>query len=178
MFSVPANTPLSVQPLDEKGKAIQLMRSWFTAMPGETVSCVGCHEKPRHIPVLSQRLAATRPAAKIEPWYGPPRGLDFERDVQPVLDRYCVGCHDGTASSHGQKMPDLRAERYAKDYQGRELTKLGRNRLHPVVRAALGGTKVKYTPAYEALIPIFAGSMSRTTSACWSPANITPIRAS
>ena len=149
MFSVPANTPLSVQPLDDKGKAIQLMRSWFTAMPGETVSCVGCHEKPNLIPVLRQRLAATRPAAKIEPWYGPPRGLDFERDVQPVLDRYCIGCHNGT----GQRMPDLRSERFAKNYKGRELTKLGANRLHPVVREALGGTMVKYTPAYEALVP-------------------------
>ncbi|MHC4207450.1 MAG: HzsA-related protein, partial [Planctomycetota bacterium] len=109
MFSVPANTPLSVQPLDEEGKAIQLMRSWFTAMPGETVSCVGCHEKPGHIPVLRQRLAATGAAAKIEPWYGPPRGLDFERDVQPVLDKYCVGCHNGT----DQARPDLRAERFA-----------------------------------------------------------------
>jgi len=149
MFSVPANTPLSVQPLDDQGKAIQLMRSWFTAMPGETVSCVGCHERPRDIPVLRQRLAAIRPASKIEPWYGPLRGLDFERDVQPVLDKYCVGCHDGI----DQKMPDLRAERFAMNYSGRELTKLGADRLNPVVRAALGGTKVKYTPAYEALIP-------------------------
>ena len=153
MFSVPANTPLSVQPLDEQGKAVQLMRSWFTAMPGETVSCVGCHEQPREIPVLRQRLAAKRPADRIEPWYGPPRGLDFERDVQPVLDKYCVGCHEGSEDSHGKKMLDLRAERYIKDYKGRELTKLGADRLHPVVREAFGGTRVKYTPTYEALIP-------------------------
>ncbi|MBI2299044.1 MAG: NPCBM/NEW2 domain-containing protein, partial [Armatimonadetes bacterium] len=32
-FRVPANTPLSVQPLDSEGKALQLMRSWMTAMP-------------------------------------------------------------------------------------------------------------------------------------------------
>ncbi len=153
MFSVPANTPLSVQPLDNEGKAVQLMRSWFTAMPGETVSCIGCHEQPKNIPVLRQRLAAKRPAARIEPWHGPARGLDFERDVQPVLDKYCVDCHDGSAGWHGQKMLDLAAERYAKNYQGRELTKLGATRLHPVLREALGGTKVKYTPAYEALVP-------------------------
>jgi formylglycine-generating enzyme required for sulfatase activity len=66
-----------------------------------------------------------------------------------VLDKYCVGCHNGT----DQARPDLRAERFAKNYEGRELTKLGANRLHPEVRAALGGTKVRYTPAYEALIP-------------------------
>jgi formylglycine-generating enzyme required for sulfatase activity len=149
MFSVPANTPLSVQPLDDENKAIQLMRSWFTAMPGETVSCVGCHEKSNHIPTLHKRIASTRPTAKIDLWYGPSRGLDFERDVQPVLDQYCAGCHNGT----DQAMPDLRAERYAKNYQGRQLTRLAANRLHPVVRTALGGTKVKYTPAYEALIP-------------------------
>ncbi|MEK7993508.1 MAG: hypothetical protein AAB403_06855, partial [Planctomycetota bacterium] len=153
MFIVPANTPLSVQPLDAEGKAVQLMRSWFTAMPGETVSCVGCHEQPKNIPTLRQRLAATRPAQSIQPWYGPPRGLDFERDVQPVLDEYCAGCHDGSTHQAGQRTLDLRAERYVKDYRGRELTKLGADRLHPVVREAFGGTRIKYTPAYEALIP-------------------------
>ena len=153
MFIVPANTPLSVQPLDAEGKAIQLMRSWFTAMPGETVSCVGCHEQPKNIPTLRPRLAATRPAECIQPWYDPPRGLDFERDVQPVLDEYCAGCHDGSTHQDGQRTLDLRAERYVKDYRGRELTKLGATRLHPVVREAFGGTRVKYTPAYEALIP-------------------------
>ena len=44
MFHVPANTPVAVQPLDAEGKALQQMRSWFVGMPGEYVSCVGCHE--------------------------------------------------------------------------------------------------------------------------------------
>jgi len=153
LFTVPANTPVSVQPLDAEGKAIQLMRSWFTAMPGETVSCVGCHEEPKEIPTLRQRQATTRPAAPIEPWYGPARGLDFERDVQPVLDQYCVACHNGSPRPDGRKVHDLRSERYARNYQGRELTRLGARRLHPVLREALGGTRVKYTPAYETLIP-------------------------
>ncbi|MHC4570081.1 MAG: HzsA-related protein, partial [Planctomycetota bacterium] len=154
MFEVPANTPLTIQPLDKEGKAVQLMRSWFTAMPGETVSCVGCHEQSPQIPVLEQRLAAARPPAQINPWYGPARGFDFEREVQPVLDKHCVGCHNpDTPGPDGSEMLDLRAERYARDYRGRLLTKLGQNRLHPVVRKALGGTWVKYTPAYEKLIP-------------------------
>jgi formylglycine-generating enzyme required for sulfatase activity len=147
IFSVPANTPLSVQPLDKQGKAVQLMRSWFTAMPGETVSCVGCHEQPKQIPGLRRRLAAARSPDRIKPWYGPPRGLDFERDVQPVLDKYCVSCHNG------RQITDLRCERYVKNYRGRELTRLGATRLHPAVREALGGTAVRYTPAYEALVP-------------------------
>jgi formylglycine-generating enzyme required for sulfatase activity len=153
MFSVPANTPLTVQPLDKQNKAVQLMRSWFTAMPGETLSCVGCHEQPKQIPLTNNRLAANLPPARIKPWYGPPRGLDFERDVQPVLDKYCIACHNGQSRSDGQQIADLRSERFIKDYRGRELTRLGANRLHPAVREALGGTAVRYTPAYEALVP-------------------------
>jgi formylglycine-generating enzyme required for sulfatase activity len=153
MFRVPANTPLCTQPLDKQGKAVQLMRSWFTAMPGETVSCVGCHEEPSESPMTGSRLAATRPPTEIEPWYGPPRGLDFERDVQPVLDKYCVGCHNGRMRPDDRDIPDLRSQRYVQNYRGRPLTKLAASRLHPSVRKVLGGTAVRYTPAYEALLP-------------------------
>jgi formylglycine-generating enzyme required for sulfatase activity len=94
-FSIPANTPIAVQPLDEQGQALQLMRSWMTAMPGETLSCVGCHEG-RNVSVPRQAtLAAGRPADAIRPWYGPTRGFSFRREVQPVLDAACVSCHDG-----------------------------------------------------------------------------------
>ena len=156
MFRIPANTPLCVQPLDEDGKAVQLMRSWFTAMPAETVSCVGCHEQQSEIPATRPKLAAARQPVSTEPWYGPPRGLDFERDVQPVLDRYCVACHNGRPRPDppwAGKIADLRSQRYVKGYRGRELTKLAASRLHPAARKALGGTAVRYTPAYEALLP-------------------------
>ena len=153
MFRIPANTPLCVQPLDKDGRAVQLMRSWFTAMPGENVSCVGCHEHQNEILSTRPRLAATRPVVNIEPWYGPPRGLDFERDVQPVLDKYCVACHNGQPRPDGRGIADLRSQRHIKDYRGRELTQLAASRLHPATRKALGGTAVKYTPAYEALLP-------------------------
>jgi cytochrome c553 len=45
-FTVPANTPLALQPLDADGRALQVMRSWFTTMPGESAGCIGCHESP------------------------------------------------------------------------------------------------------------------------------------
>ncbi len=153
-FRVPANTPLCVQALDAQGKAVQLMRSWMTAMPGEVVSCVGCHERPRDVPAVRYELAATRPPVDLRPWYGPARGFDFEREVQPVLEKYCVGCHDGQPAADGREIPDLRSERLRNDYRGRQLTKLGARRLHPAVRKALGGTAVRYTPAYEALVPL------------------------
>jgi formylglycine-generating enzyme required for sulfatase activity len=92
-FRLPANTPVSIQPLDADGKAVQLMRSWMTAMPGEKISCSGCHEQPGAVSPASQPAALTREPSEIKPWYGPVRGFSFRREVQPVLDRYCVSCH-------------------------------------------------------------------------------------
>ncbi|MCC6863102.1 MAG: SUMF1/EgtB/PvdO family nonheme iron enzyme [Bryobacterales bacterium] len=94
-FKIPASTPISVQPLDEKGRALQLMRSWFTGMPGEVVSCVGCHDRQNSTPLTRANLASRRPPSAIKPWYGPPRPFAFRTEVQPVLDRYCAGCHNG-----------------------------------------------------------------------------------
>jgi len=94
-FRVPANTPLAVQPLDAEGRALQLMQSWFVAMPGENVSCVGCHDKQNMSPPGAATSASRRIASDIDPWYGPIRPFSFKCEVQPVLDKYCVGCHDG-----------------------------------------------------------------------------------
>jgi len=94
-FHVPANTPIAIQPLDAEGKAVQLMRSWLTAMPGEVISCVGCHEDLSSTPPARMTKASLRAPSEITPWYGPARGFSFVREVQPVLDKYCVGCHNG-----------------------------------------------------------------------------------
>jgi formylglycine-generating enzyme required for sulfatase activity len=165
-FRVPACTPISVQPLDAEGKALALMRSWYTAMPGEHAACVGCHEQPKDTPTTRFDLAATQQPVEIDPWHGPARGFDFEREVQPVLDRYCVGCHDGQPDADGRKIADLRAKRFAANYDGLPLSYLGARRLDPELRAhsetfapcqvehkLLGDRKTLYTPAYDALNP-------------------------
>jgi autotransporter-associated beta strand protein len=94
-FTAPANTPISIQPLDEEGKALQAFRSWYTVMPGETVSCSGCHENRNDGMLNRASLASRKEPASITPWLGPERGFNFQREVQPVLDRYCTGCHGG-----------------------------------------------------------------------------------
>ena len=110
LFRVPANTPVSVQPLDAEGKAVQLMRSWFTAMPGEVLSCVGCHEQQNTSPPNRQTLAARRGPSEIAPWHGPLRGFAFHREVQPVLDAHCVSCHNGQPQRDGSHIADLRGD--------------------------------------------------------------------
>ncbi len=166
-FRIPASTPITLQALDAEGKAVQIMRSWYTAMPGETAACVGCHETPRETPLVRNDLATERPVVEIEPWYGPARGFDFAREVQPVLDRYCVGCHDGQPHDGHPALADLRDERFADQYQGLPLTRLGATRLDPSLSTRFperfvpcrgmpqpyGELRTLYTPAYEALLP-------------------------
>ena len=147
MFRVPANTPIAVQTLDAEGKAVQLMRSWFTVMPGETLSCVGCHETPGDVAPSQLALALQQGTREIDPWHGPARGFDFAREVQPVLNKHCVSCHDGRAGR-----ADLRPQEQVTNYKGRRISKLGVDRMHPTMLQATGGV-LKYTPAYEALIP-------------------------
>ena len=100
MFEVPARTPLFFQALDENGHMVQTMRSWSTLMPGEIQSCVGCHEHKNSVPPHSSRptsIAMNRGVQKIVPVDDKGlRGFSFINEVQPILDRHCISCHDGS----------------------------------------------------------------------------------
>ncbi|MDP6634215.1 MAG: SUMF1/EgtB/PvdO family nonheme iron enzyme [Phycisphaerae bacterium] len=128
-FIIPANTPISLQPLDAEGKALQLMRSWLTAMPGEVLACVGCHEKSNQTPPPRMTMASAKPPLKITPWRGRARGFSFKREVQPVLDKYCVGCHDGVERK-GRTIPDF-ATKSKRGFNGYTPSYIA---LHPYVR--------------------------------------------
>jgi len=94
-FRAPAGIPLSFQALDERGMAVQVMRSITYLQPGENAACVGCHE-PRSAAPAPRAVARAllRPPSAIEP--GPPgsRPLSYPILVQPVLDKHCVRCHN------------------------------------------------------------------------------------
>ena len=50
-----------------------------------------------------------RNPSEITPWYGPARGFSFSREVQPVLDKYCAGCHDGRKRPTASSIPTFAA---------------------------------------------------------------------
>jgi hypothetical protein len=103
-FTVPARTPVFFQALDAQGHVVQTMRSWATLQPGETFACVGCHEsRLKSTPMPSTPpIALQRGALPLEPFYGPWRGFSFKREIQPILNAKCTGCHNGSQD------PDLR----------------------------------------------------------------------
>ena len=133
MFKIPANTPVSIQPLDKNGAAIQWMRSWLTGMPGEIVSCTGCHEDQNTIAMPKRTIASTITPHKLEMPEGGVRPFTFRLEVQPVLDRNCVSCHNGNVAQ-----PDFRKDQMV-TYKRGILTKLERHydqsylNLHPYV---------------------------------------------
>jgi hypothetical protein len=96
LFTVPARKPVYFQALDERGCAVQTMRSWSTLQPGEYAACIGCHEHKNTAPPARDygfSLAMKAGLQPLEPFYGPPRGFSFPHEIQPILDHHCIRCH-------------------------------------------------------------------------------------
>lgn len=105
-FEVPARTPIYFQALDSNNYVIQTMRSWSTLQGGEMQSCVGCHEHKNTVPLYSHPVseAMNRGIQKITPYFdGEPRNFGFIDEIQPLLDRECVSCHDGVKAKMSLK---------------------------------------------------------------------------
>jgi hypothetical protein len=96
LFTVPARKPVYFQALDERGCAVQTMRSWSTLQPGEYAACIGCHDNKNTAPPARDygfSLAMKAGPQALEPFYGPPRGFSFPHEIQPILNRHCIRCH-------------------------------------------------------------------------------------
>jgi hypothetical protein len=109
-FEVPANTYVYFQLLDENGMMIQSMRSGTIIRPGEVNGCYGCHEDrlTTFPPLAGSSMAMRKPPQTLAPWYGEPRLFSYIEEVQPVLDKYCVACHDyDQNNAPNQKKPIL-----------------------------------------------------------------------
>ncbi len=91
-LTVPANTPIELQTLDEHGLALRTC-GWIWAKNVEARGCIGCHEdgeltpENRYVDALSRKsVALTLPPERR-------RTVDFRRDVMPIVEAKCVSCH-------------------------------------------------------------------------------------
>ena len=104
-LEVPALRSLILVALDERELAVKRMQSFLTVQPGESLSCVGCHEQRTYTALPATQLdAMLRPPSPIEPISDVPDVFDFPRDIQPILDKHCTGCHGYEKSAGGGPM--------------------------------------------------------------------------
>lgn len=94
-FTAPAGVPIYFQALDEKGLAVQTMRSVTYVHPGQKLTCIGCHESKWKSPPASDKppIAWGRAPSRLTPEAEGSFPLSYPRLVQNVLDRRCVECH-------------------------------------------------------------------------------------
>jgi len=111
-FLVPSDRPIYFQALDKDYRAIQTERTYVNYRPGETRSCVGCHETPDMTPTPTTSVSKAMMRAASIPKPQPTQKeshlvFDYERQIQPILDKHCVECHTGSQSAAGL---DLRGD--------------------------------------------------------------------
>ena len=111
---LPAMQSIFFVALDKNDIAVKRMHSFLTLQPGETLSCIGCHEERVDAPSNLTRtpiLQAMRhgPANPV-PIPGVPSLIDYPRDVQPILDKHCVSCH---SPEHYEGKLDLTGDKTA-----------------------------------------------------------------
>ncbi|MCF7848551.1 MAG: hypothetical protein K9M45_06850 [Kiritimatiellales bacterium] len=95
-LEVPFGIPIYFQALDERGLAVQTMRSNTFSHRGEQLVCQGCHEnKHKAVTLKNSRppIAFSRPASKLKKDVDGTWPVFYPVLVQEVLDRNCVECH-------------------------------------------------------------------------------------
>ncbi|MBN2314382.1 MAG: hypothetical protein JXM79_10660 [Sedimentisphaerales bacterium] len=97
-FELPADRPIFYVALDQNDLSCRRMQSFTCARPGDTIACIGCHNSRNHsntnVGGARRIMALQRPPSKLQEIEGIPDVPDFIRDVQPVLDKYCISCHN------------------------------------------------------------------------------------
>ncbi len=119
-FLVPAGKPILFQVLDKDGFAYRTMRSSTSLMPGERLSCVGCHENKMTVSASALKVVAAmkRPAAELTPTPETGRPYGFVENVQPIFDAKCISCHNDKEAKGGINLSrTLGANGFTASYQ-------------------------------------------------------------
>ena len=140
-FTAPAVRDVSFNALDAEGRVVRAMGSTTHVMPGEQVSCIGCHEHRGVAPPAGRSLvplAAQRaPSVPQFPAWTHHGILDFCTVVQPVLDKYCVECHGGPTPKAALDLSGDKTHLFNMAYD----TLLDRGLVHYIPSAGTGHTE-------------------------------------
>jgi hypothetical protein len=120
-FTAPAAENIFFQLLDENYMQLQHMPTFINLRPGENRSCIGCHEHRRRAPGIDRArpMAMKHPVQILSPQPGDtgPRMVHYAADVQPVLDKHCVGCHNESNSKGRLDLTGVPTESWNRSYE-------------------------------------------------------------
>ena len=158
-FCVPAGRNIYFQALDGNFMAIQTERTYINYMPGETRSCVGCHDRARTASG-DRSVAAAKAVLRAPSMPGPQPGeavgrrlFDYARQIQPIWNKNCIGCHNETEkSAAGLNLTGALTGLYSVSYENL-LGKGSVKRALPLVGMQVDENNVRgyveYTPPYH-----------------------------
>ena len=112
-FTVPADTALYFQALDERQMEVVRMRSMVSFKAGEVRGCRGCHQSQAKAPAAPVSLPAALagpPRTPTPPPWGAGKLIGYEWLIQPILDRHCVRCHGDAEPDAGLDFTATRAD--------------------------------------------------------------------
>ncbi len=118
-FKVPARRNVFFNALDENYMEVQKMRTFVNFQPGESRSCLGCHDPRQGAPVPPHPVAMRKPPVAIapQPGDGGPRPIHYPTDVQPIFDRHCVRCHGGDKPKGKLDLTGTFTEHFSHSYE-------------------------------------------------------------
>ena len=152
-FKVPALQPIYFLPLDEKGMAVQRMRTFTHMMPGEVQGCVGCHADRNYVVKSNTNIpmAMTREAEELEkPEWGV-TGFSYTHQVQPIFDQHCVNCHGREKPAANLELTGDKTDFFNISYEN--LVRKGT----PAEDFLMGGTAKEFNNRYTKWIPTYNG---------------------
>lgn len=145
---LPADTPLLLQTLDERGLALGTC-GWIWVKPRENRACIGCHEDPELVPENRYVQALRRLPNRLVIPAEERRTVTFLRDVAPILQKSCA-----TAQCHGSTMSPLQLPISAAEPSAADLGKAYANLTVPAANlshaANAGPARGKYVDAGRA----------------------------
>ncbi|MBX3697546.1 MAG: hypothetical protein KF811_07035 [Dokdonella sp.] len=126
LAKVVADTPFTFQMLDRHGMVLSMAQTWHQVRPGEMrADCGGCHAHSQQ-PLAFASTAAAQPDYPVMDLStstplltfdagGQPDlrientrqvSVEFLRDIRPLLQQRCVGCHQGASPAGNLNLAD------------------------------------------------------------------------
>jgi len=81
--------------------AIETQLTWVWARPGEVRTCIGCHEDREMALANTDCIAMRKKAHFVATPEEKRRTVDFRRDIMPIIEKKCSGCHHGRDDTAG-----------------------------------------------------------------------------